>query len=147
MRAVRVCGRTYSPTRASGRPNRWNAAGELVLYLAEHFATAILESVVQAGAAPPPPVHAAWATIPDDLVEELSVAKLPKGWDNLDDYSVARAIGSHWYAQTRSAVLIVPSVPGRPFERNLVINTTHAGVAKILWETPIDIPWDPRLFS
>lgn len=147
MRAVRVCGRTYSPTRASGRPNRWNAAGELVLYLAEHFATAILESVVQAGAAPPPPVHAAWATIPDDLVEELTVAKLPARWDDPDDYTAARAVGSRWYTQVRSVALIVPSVPGRPFERNLVINTTHADVAKILWEAPEDIPWDPRLFG
>lgn len=147
LRAVRVCGRTYDPNKASGRANRWNAADQFVLYLAEHFSTAVLESVVHAGKAPPLPAHAAWVTIPDDIVEEVSPSKLPSGWDDPDNQSVARLIGAGWYTEGRSAALVVPSVPGRPFERNVVVNTTHGDFRTIVWEPIISIPWDPRLFG
>jgi RES domain-containing protein len=147
LRAVRVCTRTYDPRKASGRANRWNAVDQFVLYLSEHFGTAILESVVHAGKAPPPPSHASWATIPDDVIEEIDVVALPTGWEDPDDLSTARAVGSKWYAEARSAALIVPSIPGRPFERNVVLNTVHPDVREISWESIIEIPWDPRLFG
>jgi RES domain-containing protein len=147
LRAVRVCARTYNPQKASGRANRWNAADQFVLYLAEHFGTAILEGVVHAGKAPPLPAHAAWVTIPEDLVEELDVAALPTGWENPDDPTAARSVGARWYSESRSATLVVPSVPGRPFERNVVINTLHPDASRITWENTIEIPWDPRLFG
>jgi len=148
LRAVRVCGRTYDPRKASGRPGRWNAANEYVLYLAEHFATALLESVVHAGDASPPPLHAAWVTIPGSVrVERVDAKRLPAGWDDLDDLDAARTIGSRWYSRERSAVLVVPSVPGRPFEHNVIINTTHRDAARIRWGTANNVPWDPRLFG
>ncbi len=147
-RAVRVCARTYDPTQPSGRANRWNATDQFVLYLSEHFGTAVLESVVHADAAPPLPAHAAWVTIPDEVsVEELAGPALPVGWDDPDDHSQARAVGARWYHDQRSACLTVPSVPGRPFERNLVINVTHRNVAKLQWERAVEVPWDPRLFG
>jgi RES domain-containing protein len=147
LRAVRVCARTYDPKKASGRANRWNAADQLVLYLSEHFGTAVLESVVHAGKAPPLPAHAAWVTIPDDAIEALDVGALPGGWDDPDELTIARAVGARWYQEERSAALIIPSVPGQPFERNVVINTTHEQAAKIKWEPIVEIPWDPRLFG
>lgn len=147
LRAVRVCARTYDPRKASGKANRWNEAGQLVLYLAEHFGTAVLESVVHAGHAPPLPAHAAWVSIPDDVaVEELVSTALPAGWADPDDLSVARAVGAEWYHSGRAGALLVPSVPARPYERNVVINTTHADAARIAWEADVDVPWDPRLF-
>ena len=69
-RAMRLCARTRDPARASGRAQRWNADSQLVLYLSEHFGTAVLESVVHADAAPPLPAHAAWVTIPDNVSTE-----------------------------------------------------------------------------
>lgn len=148
LRAVRVCTRTWSPQKASGTPNRWNAANQFVLYLSEHFGTAMLERVVHAGRAAPPPAHAAWVTIPDELrTEQLTADELPLGWDHPHDLTAARAAGSRWYGDGRSAVLLVPSVPGRPFERNVVINTTHADWPRIVWESVQEISWDPRLFA
>lgn len=148
LRAVRLCARTWSPQKASGKANRWNAADQFVLYLSEHFGTAMLESVVHAGIAPPPPAHAAWVTISDEVVvAELAVGALPLGWDHPHDLTVARAIGAQWYSEGRSAVLLVPSVPGRPFERNVVINTTHPDWPRIAWEPVEEVPWDPRLFA
>ena len=148
LRAVRVCARTWSLQRASGRANRWNSADQFVLYLSEHFGTAMLEMVVHAGSAAPPPAHAAWIAIPDGVrVERLGIGELPLGWDDTHDHTVARAIGAQWYSGGRSAALVVPSVPGRPFERNVVINTMHRDWPRIAWEPAEEIPWDPRLFG
>lgn len=148
LRAVRVCARTWSPQKASGRANRWNAADQFVLYLSEHFGMAMLEMVVHAGSAPPPPAHATWVTIPDAVrVERLDIAALPLGWDEPHDHTAARTIGARWYNEGRSVVLVVPSVPGRPFERNVVINTMHRDWPRIAWGQADEIPWDPRLFG
>lgn len=148
IRAVRVCSRTRPPLLTSGRANRWNSLGQHVLYLAEHFATAVLESVVHAATTAPPPAHAQWVTIPDDVaVLELDGGRLPAGWDEPDDQSVARAQGARWVAAGSSACLLVPSVPGRPYERNIVVSTSHPDYAKLVWDAPEDVPWDPRLFA
>jgi RES domain-containing protein len=147
IRAVRVCARTQDPLRTTGRQNRWNASGQHVLYLAEHFATAVLETLVHVATTAPPPAHARWVTIGDDVrVEERKGADLPLGWDDPDDQSVARAVGAAWVNSAASACLMVPSVPGRPYERNIVVNTTHPDFPKLVWEATRLVPWDPRLF-
>jgi RES domain-containing protein len=148
IRAVRVCSRTRDPLLASGRQNRWNNSGQHVLYLAEHFATAVLESVVNVRTTAPPPAHAQWVTIADDVsVLEVSAAHLPAGWDDPNDQSVARARGAAWVTAGTSACLIVPSVPGRPFERNIVVNTAHPDYPRLAWDSIENVPWDPRLFA
>jgi RES domain-containing protein len=147
-RAVRVCTRLYDPREPTSQANRWNAAEQRVLYLSEHFGTAVLESVVHADKTPPLPAHAAWVTIPDDVsVEAMDAAVLPSGWDDPDELTQARRIGAQWYREMRSACLIVPSIPGRPFERNLVLNTRHPDAVRIQWERVVEIPWDERLFG
>ncbi len=148
IRAVRVCCRSYDPLHPSGRQNRWNAQGQRVLYLCEHFATALLENVVHVATTAPPPAHAKWATIATNVSrEELKASSLPPGWDDPDDQSVARAIGAAWAARGATACLIVPSVPGRPYERNIVVNTVHNDFARLVWDATELVPWDPRLFQ
>ncbi len=148
IRAVRVCARTWDPLRTSGRANRWNAAGQHVLYLSEHFATALLENVVHTATTAPPPAHARWVVIARGIrVVELTATDLPKGWDDPDDQSAARAVGAAWVTGAKSVALIVPSVPGRPYERNVVLNTTHPDFPKLVWEPTQLVPWDPRLFG
>jgi RES domain-containing protein len=133
--------------RSSGRQNRWNASGQHVLYLSEHFATAVLENVVHVATTAPPPAHAKWVTIGNDMeVVERTASDLPSGWDDPDDQSVARAIGAAWVTSAASACLIVPSVPGRPHERNVVLNTAHPEFPRLVWEATLVVPWDPRLF-
>lgn len=148
QRAVRVCGRMYDPRKPSGRANRWNAAHERVLYFSEHFGTALLERVVHAGGMAPSPAHAAWITIPHDVgVDRIDASALPAGWDDPDDATEARLVGSHWYRRGRTALLVVPSLPGQPFECNVVLNTTHPDAERLLWDEAIEIGWDARLFG
>ncbi|MBZ0272231.1 RES family NAD+ phosphorylase [bacterium] len=150
LRAVRVCARTFDPRQTSGLENRWNARGQHVLYLAEHFATAVLENLVYTKRTPTP-AHAKWVTIPDGVhVEERKIAELNNlfpGWDHIKDKSVSRNIGAAWLASGTSACLLVPSVPGRPFERNIVLNVDHPDYTRLLWDPTVDLPWDPRLFG
>lgn len=51
-----------------------------MLYLPEHFATAVLESVVHMATTAPPPAHAQWVTITD----EVAVLEL-NAWTYLQD--------------------------------------------------------------
>jgi RES domain-containing protein len=148
IRAVRVCARTLDSLQTSGRQNRWNASGQHVLYLAEHFATAVLETVVHVATTAPPPAHARWVTIGDDIaVVERTVADLPDGWDDPNDQSIARRVGAEWFESGSGVGLIVPSVPGRPYERNVVLNATHPDFPRLVWEPVELVPWDPRLFA
>ena len=148
VHAARVCVRARDPLQTSGRQNRWNASGQHVLYLAEHFATAVLETVVQVATTAPPPAHAKWVVIGDDVrVIERTATDLPAGWDDPGDQSIARAVGAAWVTSGVSACLIVPSVPGRPYERNVVVNTAHADFVRFVWSAAELVPWDPRLFA
>jgi RES domain-containing protein len=126
---------------------RWNSPGRALIYASEHYATALLEKLVHAGRTQLPGAHhAAAIVIPDDVaLEVLDPATLP-GWE-AEDSGAARAYGDAWHAALRTAVLIVPSLPGQPVERNFIINPAHPDAARILVGQPFDVVWDGRLFG
>ena len=126
---------------------RWNSPGRALVYASEHYGTAVLEKLVHAGRTLlPGPHHAAAIVIPDDLaLEVLDPATLP-GWD-LEDSISARDYGDNWHRSLRTAVLVVPSLPGQPVERNFIINPAHRDAARILVGQPFDVVWDGRLFG
>ncbi|MFL5404076.1 MAG: RES family NAD+ phosphorylase [Gemmatimonadales bacterium] len=126
---------------------RWNSPGRALIYTSEHYATAILEQLVHAGRPQLPGAHhAAEIRIPDDLpIERLDPDSLP-GWD-AEDSAAARARGDEWHSSGRTAVLVVPSLPGQPIERNFIINPGHPGAARIEVMPSFDVVWDGRLFG
>ena len=77
-------------------------------------------------------------------MEAITSAAVP-GWDGGADYTASRAFGDAWLAAGRTAVLIVPSVVGRPVERNVLINPLHADFPLITTSAPTDVEWDERL--
>jgi RES domain-containing protein len=137
----------YDGSGAALEGARWNSPGRLLIYASEHYATAILEKLVHAGRAQLPGAHhAAAIEIPDDLPsEQFDPGTLP-GWD-LEDSTAARAYGDEWHAAGRSAVLIVPSLPGQPIERNFIINPAHPDAARISVLPSFQVVWDGRLFG
>jgi RES domain-containing protein len=137
----------YDGSGAALEGARWNSPGRVLIYASEHYATAILEKLVHAGRTQLPGAHhAAAIEIPDDLpVDRFDPAAFP-GWD-AEESAPARIYGDEWHASGRSAVLIVPSLPGQPIERNFIINPAHPDAARIRVGPVFPVVWDGRLFS
>jgi RES domain-containing protein len=126
---------------------RWNSPGRVLIYASEHYATAILEKLVHAGRTQLPGAHhAAEIRIPDDLRIEVFDPDAVSGWD-AEDSASARAFGDAWHTAGRTAVLVVPSLPGQPIERNFVINPSHPEARRIEVMPSFNVVWDGRLFS
>jgi RES domain-containing protein len=138
--------RVYDGTGAALEGARWNSPGRVLIYASEHYATALLEKLVHAGRTSlPGSHHAAAIAIPDDLPAETFDPGSAPGWE-LEDSAAARAFGDDWHSSLRSAVLVVPSLPGQPIERNFIINPAHPDAARIEVSPPFDVIWDGRLF-
>ncbi|MBV9774660.1 MAG: RES domain-containing protein [Gemmatimonadetes bacterium] len=147
--AWRICKTRHPPFDGTGamlQGARWNSPGRPVVYAADSFAGAILEILAHSlrPRTLPGPHHAVRIEIPDDRVEVLDPAALP-GWDARDSPE-ARTFGDRWLAEGRSAALVVPSVPGRPAARNVLVNPRHPDTPRIVVSPPFPVPWDERLF-
>jgi RES domain-containing protein len=137
----------YDGSGAALEGARWNSPGRLLIYASEHYATTLLEKLVHAGRTQLPGAHhAAAIDIPDDLPLELFDPAFAPGWD-AEDSVPARAFGDAWHAGSRTAVLVVPSLPGQPIERNFIINPAHPDAGRIRVGPPFDVVWDGRLFG
>jgi RES domain-containing protein len=137
----------YDGSGAALEGARWNSPGRFLIYASEHYATAILEKLVHAGRTQLPGLHhAAAIQIPDHLASEEFDPGLVPNWDREDSAS-AREYGDDWHATGRTAVLIVPSLPGQPVERNFIINPAHPDAARISVMPSFDVVWDGRLFG
>lgn len=125
---------------------RFNSPGRAVIYGATTFAGAMLEVLVHARIGKVPRTHVvAVAEVPDDVsIERADALSLPAGWDG-PATQIARAFGDRWIAESRSAVLLVPSVVARE-EWNALVNPAHPLFARILVGEPRPVVWDERLF-
>jgi len=110
---------------------RWNSPGRPAIYGSLSYACSMLEILVHANIGRIPKTHCyVVAEVPLDMpIERHDSAALPLGWDG-DDSSIARRFGDQWLAESRSAVLVVPSIVAK-LEWNAVVNPLHpaAGVA------------------
>lgn len=127
---------------------RFNSPGRSVIYGALSFAGAMLEVLVHARIGKVPRHHVyVTATVPGDLVVETATADaLPVGWDALEDPRAARAFGDRWLAESRTAVLLVPSVVAR-MEWNALVNPLHPDASRIEVAAAEPVQWDERLFA
>ena len=132
---------TEGANRASGR---WHEAGAEVIYASEHYSTAMLEKLVHWNGALPPNQHFVEITIPKGTSYEVVTADIVPGWFKPSE-EAARRFGRSWYAENRSAILIVPSVVAR-MERNVVINRRHPDSESLTVGLESPVWWDRRLF-
>lgn len=135
----------FDATGSRISPGRWNTPDTPVIHASEHYSTAMLEVLVNAAGVMPPDQHFIEIMIDAGVSYEVFSAAHHPGWDRADK-QVARAFGSAWVSEGRSALLFVPSVVAR-MERNILINPAHpdfrhirAGLHQPLW-------WDERLFG
>jgi len=125
---------------------RWNSPGRRVIYAAESYAGAMLEVLVNANTGRMPKHHV-WIEIligAGVAVEEVDARKL-RHWD-APGQRASRMFGDTWYDESRSTVLVVPSVVVS-VERNVVINQEHPDFQKLRATRPQPVVWDERLFD
>jgi RES domain-containing protein len=150
MRVFRVADRRFPLFDGMGARltgGRWNSPGRPVIYAAETFAGALLETLVHSNLGRAPRTHAVVEiVVPDSLiVESLGEDDLP-GWDD-ENQTVSRAFGDGWLMEQRSAVLLVPNVITHGRECNVLINPEHRDFGHITASTPEPVNWDRRLFQ
>lgn len=129
---------------ASGRSNRWNRAGEFVVYASASRALAILELLAHRNAIMPTvPYRMIEITLEEKWITDIS-ARLPKKWSQMGQMHRMQALGSVWYQQSKSLVLRVPSALVKA-EHNYIINTMHPDFQKIKPIKTEPFSWDARL--
>lgn len=129
---------------------RWHTAarGKRIVYLAEHPAVALIETLVNLEGNPelfPDTFQLIRAEAPDNLtIGTLKPKALPSGWQN--NLSVSQRLGDEWLGNGRSALLEVPSVPS-PESVNYLFNPLHRDAALVKIDWCKKMKYDRRLFQ
>ena len=137
MRAWRFHRAIYDPLDTTGSfayGGRWNPRGVPVLYLSLTFAGGMLELLAHSSVPRRPPRDhvACLIEIPDGAGVTVLEPPYPAGWDHPDDYQVSLKLAQRWLTASKDLCLDVPSVPGSPIERNLVINARHPRFGEVI---------------
>ncbi len=128
-------------------PGRWHFAGWPVVYLAEHPAGALLETLVHQEIRSTSDLPDSYrllrvAVSQSASIAELGESDLPENWR--EDQSYTQSAGSEWLEGGSTALLKVPSAV-MPFAYNYILNPVHADAANIRIEMVIDVRHDPRI--
>jgi RES domain-containing protein len=134
----------YSGKGSSKIDGRWHNAGQVVIYAARYYSTAVLEKLVRTGEMPPNQ-HFVEIDIPTGVTYEVVTKDRLPGWCD-EDMIVSRHFGSVWLRECRSAILIVPSVVAR-IDENVLINPNHHDFQRITRGFEKPVWWDARLFA
>ncbi|MCH9806487.1 MAG: RES domain-containing protein [Alphaproteobacteria bacterium] len=135
----------FSAAGSLRRLGRWHRKGQAVIYAAEHYSTALLERLVHYSGGLPAGQHYVEIEIPAGTSYEVVTTESCPGWYRKNGRE-ARAVGSAWIEERRSAILIVPSVIAR-IEKNIVINPAHPQATGITAGLEKPVTWDRRLFD
>ena len=147
MEVFRISAPRYAQRlTASGVANRWNPAGQYIIYTAATASLACLENVVHRGAEGlQAPFKLMRLDIPDQLLAgEVPAEMLPTGWQQVTSYPQCQQIGAAWYQLRRSAVLKVPSAIINS-EANYLLHTGHPDFGQITLLGTEDFSFDPRI--
>lgn len=128
---------------------RWNPLGRRVVYLAEHPALALLETLVHLEIDPedmPSGFRLLTVEAPDDIpladLDEATLDTTSPGWRS--DPLVTRALGEAHFAEGRHALLRVPSVLV-PEARNVLLDPLHPAAAGVRIVAEARAAFDNRL--
>ena len=135
----------YSGEGAAEVEGRWHSRGQEVIYASLSYATAMLEKLAHYNGVLPSNQHFIEIRIPAGTSYEQCTKDSLPDWD-APDGAQARAFGSRWIEETRSAILLVPSYVARE-ERNVLINPRHKHAARIRPSLEKPVWWDRRLFG
>ncbi|MFP3568034.1 RES family NAD+ phosphorylase [Paraburkholderia sp. SIMBA_030] len=128
-------------------PGRWHHAGQPVVYLAEHPAGALLETLVHQEIGSPADLPDTYQLLRAEVDDTVTVAEmgddaLPADWR--DNMPWTQDAGTEWLTAGTSALLKVPSAV-MPFAYNYVLNPAHEDAARITIGVVIKVRQDPRI--
>lgn len=152
MRGWRFHRGAYEPLDTTGAQiygARWNPRGVPVLYASTTFAGGLLELMAHSTVPRRPPREhvASLLEIPDERGISVLEPPYPRGWDHPDDYRAARRLAQPWLESGTDLCLVVPSVPGSPVERNLVINAKHPSFGEVVVVETVGPVYDERIWG
>ena len=149
----RICVRRRAKAAFSGEGarlygGRWNPPGVAVVYAAATLSLAALELFVNLDPDNlPPNLVSIAASIPDEIsTEAVSIERLPKRWREYPAPESLQEIGPAWAANTRTAVLSVPSAV-IPHESNYLLNPKHPQFPRIEAHRPTPFRFDARMWK
>jgi RES domain-containing protein len=128
---------------------RWHtmAEGKRIVYLAEHPALALVETLVNMKGdrrGLPKEFRLLRVEVASEIVvESIGEETLPEGWR--DDFPATQALGDDWLARQSSALISVPSAPS-PESRNYLFHPRHPEAEKVRVVWSRWIRYDRRLF-
>ena len=130
-------------------PGRWHVQGQPVVYLAEHPALCLLETLVHFEIASldalPESYKLLRVEIPDDCTRaELPLEALPDEWQESRIWT--QEAGTEWLATGEQLLLKVPSAI-LPHSFNYLFNPTHADAARVTIAEVRNVPYDPRILA
>jgi RES domain-containing protein len=132
----------------SGAANRWNIAGQSVLYTGSSRSLSTLELVVHRAAIQPMKDYRVMViSVADEeqLIRHVRIRDLRPDWRAMAAYPSLQKIGSDWYANQETLLLKVPSAIIIQ-EYNYLINVKHPDFAgKVRLVRAEDYFWDARL--
>lgn len=129
---------------------RWHTAalGKRVVYLAEHPAVSLLETIVNLKGNPqffPESFQLIRISVAEGVsTVVLAPDQLSENWR--ENYEETRSLGDSWLSQGESALLAVPSVPS-PESTNYLFNPLYRDAGNITIEWHKRIKYDKRLFQ
>ena len=129
-------------------PARWHSRGKRIVYLADHPASALIETIVHfevdRDQIPNQYQLLAVEVAEDTAFESVDVHNLPTDWP--ENLNTTRTLGDAWLDSNRTALLRVPSIIV-PHASNWLLNPAHADAAKVTIAQVIRAPFDARLFG
>lgn len=127
---------------------RWNPKNIPAVYGSEHLSLAVLEFRVNQATYDPKEGYVYFRFEFDPALVE-TVTDPPDGWRERispeGSKTVAQKFGEHWFLESRSAILSVPSAV-LDSERNFVLNPRHPDFPKIQIGAKHELDLDPRLW-
>ncbi|MEP6663260.1 MAG: RES family NAD+ phosphorylase, partial [Verrucomicrobiota bacterium] len=125
---------------------RWNSSAVALVYASQHKSLAALELLVHLNPLLSNRFKAFSFQFPDELIENVSIKKLPNDWRQEPSSLITQEFGHQWARVKRSAVLAVPSVI-IPEELNYLLNPNHPDFKKIIISPSEDFSFDARLLA
>lgn len=151
MEAWRLVREKYAATAFSGEGaaefgGRWNLPGTRVAYASHSESLATLELLVHINPVRFFKYKSFRIEFDESLVETLPPEEWPPDWSVEPPSLLTQMLGSRWVAESRSAILAVPStIISR--EKNYAINPLHPDFSRIRIARPEDFAIDSRLLA